>query len=53
MAGELEAKRARLEEKKRQLEAEKAPRKRKKGTSAAEPVLIDNDNLGVKIGKTE
>ena len=51
-SGELEAKRACLEEKKCQLEAKKAPRKRKKGTIAAEPVLIDDDNLGVKISKT-
>ena len=51
--GELEAKKERLEEKKRQIEAEKAPRKRKKGSIAAEPVLIDDDRLGMKIAKTQ
>ena len=50
--GELEAKKERLEEKKRQAEADKAPRKRRKGSSATEPVLIDDDKLGVKITKT-
>ena len=50
--GELEARKERLEEKKRQDEVDKAPRKRRKGSSAAEPVLIDDDRLGVKIAKT-
>ena len=51
-AGELQAKKERLEERKRQSQAKKAPRKRRKGSSAAEPVLIDDDRLGVKITKT-
>ena len=41
--------------KKRHEEAEKTAglgRKRKKGSSAAEPVMIDDDTLGVKIAKT-
>ena len=52
--GEAEAKKQRLEEKKRQMEMEKAPRKRKKGGgTAAEPVVIDDASLGVKIAKTQ
>ena len=50
--GEAEAKKKRLEERKRQEEADKAPRKRKKGSSSAEPVMINDDTLGVKIAKT-
>ena len=50
--GELAAKKEHLEEKKRQAEADKALRKRRKGSSAAEPVMIDDDRLGVKVTKT-
>ena len=49
--GEAEAKKKRLEEKKRLAEAEKT-RKRKKGASSADAVMIDDDTLGVKIAKT-
>ena len=50
--GEAEAKKKRLPEKKRQAEADKTSRKRKKGASAADVVMIDDDTLGVKIAKT-
>ena len=51
--GEAEAKKQRLEEKKCQMEANKAPRKRKMGGgTTAEPIVIDDDALGVKIAKT-
>ena len=50
--GEAEAKKKRLAEKKRQAEADKTSRKRKKGASAADVVMIDDDTLGVKIAKT-
>ena len=50
--GEAEAKKERLAEKKRQAEADKTSRKRKKGASAADVVVIDDDSLGVKIAKT-
>ena len=50
--GEAEAKKKRLAEKKRQAEVDKNSRKRKKGTSDAEDVVIDDDALGVKMAKT-
>ena len=50
--GEAEARKERLAEKKRQAEADKTSRKRKKGASAADVMVIDDDNLGVKIAKT-
>ena len=50
--GKAEAKKKCLSEKKRQAQADKTSRKRKKGASAADAVMIDDDKLGVKIAKT-
>ena len=50
--GEVEAKKKRLAEKKRQAEADNTSRKRKKGASTADVAIIDDGQLGVKITKT-
>ena len=50
--GEPGATKRLLEERKRQEEADKARRKRKKASTSLEPFVIEDDALGVKINKT-